>query len=128
MTAKVQADLPALRAEGGEDATGAARMAGVLRTLGLARGPRGDPEDDEERAPKAPKTIVEAYTETYRILLRFCNVSKPGSVAPVWLRLANCHKKEQHTVLTQELQKVCISRGLSTDFTLRSSRLPSSGW
>ena len=103
VTAKVQADLPALRAEGGEDATGAARMAGVLRTLGLARGPRGDPEDDEERAPKAPKTIVEAYTDTYRILLRFFTVSEePGSVAPVWLRLANCHKKEQHTVLTRQ--------------------------
>ena len=49
VTAKVQADLPALRVEGGEDAIGAARMAGVLRTLGLARGPRGDTtEDDEE--------------------------------------------------------------------------------
>lgn len=36
-------------------------------------------------------------------------------VAPVWARLANCQKSERHIVLVQELQKVCMSRGLSTE-------------
>jgi hypothetical protein len=41
-------------------------------------------------------------------------VGSVEEVAPVWKRLANCHKSEQHTLLTQELQKVCVTRGLST--------------
>ena len=49
------------------------------------------------------------------MLLRCCNVTEEvGDVAPVWRRLAKCQKSEQHTLLTQELQKVCVSRGLST--------------
>ena len=58
---------------------------------------------------------MEAYKETYKTLLRFCNVARVDEVAPVWPRIANCHKSEQHIVLTQELQKVCMSRGLSTE-------------
>ena len=37
-------------------------------------------------------------------------------LAPLWNRLANCHKCEQHTILTQEFHKVCMSRGLSTEY------------
>ena len=39
-------------------------------------------------------------------------------VAPVWVRLANCHKSEQYTLLSQEMQKVCMARGLSTEVYL----------
>lgn len=111
---KVQADLPALAAPQGPGGGDAAAV--LLRTLGMARGDdtlgRGG---DGGRAEREVKTIADAYNETYTTLLRYCNVATPESVAPVWTRLANCHKSEQHTVLTQELQKVCMSRGLSSE-------------
>ncbi|KAI2492493.1 hypothetical protein MHU86_22073 [Fragilaria crotonensis] len=111
---KVQADLPALAAPQGPGGGDAAAV--LLRTLGMARG--GDTlgrGGDGGRAEREVKTIADAYNETYTTLLRYCNVATPESVAPVWTRLANCHKSEQHTVLTQELQKVCMSRGLSSE-------------
>lgn len=58
---------------------------------------------------------METYRETYRTLLRFCNVANPDDVAPVWGRLANCAKSEQHTVLSQEFHRVCMARGLSNE-------------
>lgn len=113
VTAKVRSDLPALAApEGGP---GGPLAAALLRTLGLAPTAGGAAEGEDERSVKAPKTIAEAYKETYRTLLRYCNVASPENVAPIWARLANCHKSEQHTVLSQEFQKVCLSRGLSTE-------------
>ena len=87
-------------------------VAGALQALGLARAME---HDETGGSAKPPKTIVEAYKETHTTLLRYCNSATVGGVAPVWLRLANCHKSEQHTVLTQELQKVCMARGLATD-------------
>ena len=113
VTAKVQADLPAVAIQqaGGPMA---ATIAGALRALGVARGGRGDVKGDEARA-KEPKSIVDAYKETHTTLIRFCNASSANMVAPVWTRLANSHKSEQHTVLTQELRKVCMARGLSTE-------------
>ena len=39
-------------------------------------------------------------------------------VAPVWVRLGNCHKSEQYKLLSQELQKACMARGLSTEVYL----------
>ena len=108
VTAKVRADLPAQATE--RDGAGDPISAALLRTLGLAR----DASDRAEGgAAKAPKTIMESYKETYTTLLRYCNVATPDGVAPVWSRLANSHKSEQHVVLTQELQKVCRARGVS---------------
>ena len=117
VTSKVHSDLPALREhELGGGMGGAAAFAGALRTLGLAReAGRGNGDAGDGARAKEPRTIVEAYKETYQTLLRYCNVEEPGHVAPVWPRLANCHKSEQHTVLSQELQKVCMARGLSTE-------------
>ena len=61
------------------------------------------------------KTIVDAYKETHRVLLQYCNVTSPDDVAPVWKQLANSHKSKQHTLLsTQEKQKVYMAPGLST--------------
>ena len=116
VTSKVRADLPALAAP--DLVTGAEPVAtALLRTLGLARAaaPGGDEVDDDRDGAKASRTIVEAYKETYTTLLRYGNVASPADVAPVWARLANCHKSEQHTVLTQEFQRVCMSRGLSAE-------------
>ena len=111
VTSKVQADLPALLTAGGGGVAGAdPAVAGALRMLGLAA-------EGGAAAPsaRAPKTINEAYKETYPTLLRFCNAATSDGVAPVWVRLANCHKSEQQTVLTQEFQKVCMARGVATD-------------
>jgi hypothetical protein len=60
--------------------------------------------------------VADIYRETYRTLLRFGNVGNVGELAPLWNRLANCHKSKKHTVLTQEFHKVCMSRGLSNEY------------
>jgi hypothetical protein len=113
VTAKVRADLPGLTAAApGLGGTGAATLAGALRLLNASRG-GGVAEDGIANA--APKTVMDAYKETYPTLLKYCNAVTAEAVAPVWIRLANCHKSEQHTVLTQELQKVCLARGLLPD-------------
>ena len=91
-----------------DDVTGT--LVGALRAMTETRAGRGgDPAD------RPAKTINEAYKETFGTLLRYCNVTQVEAVAPVWARLANCNKGEQHTVLTQESQKVCISRNLTTE-------------
>ncbi len=114
--AKVHQDLPAHAAGrggvGGADGQGAAQVAtqiaAALQTLTTARGGPGAEARDS-------KTIADAYKETYHVLLRFGNVATADEVAPVWRRLANAHKSEQSTILTQELNKVCMARGLSTE-------------
>ncbi|KAI2498887.1 hypothetical protein MHU86_15578 [Fragilaria crotonensis] len=115
VTAKVHADLPALAAITDRGGVGGVEAAALLRTLGLARAADVGEAEDDRVVARAPKTIVDVYKETYSTLLRYCNVGTPDAVAPVWARLANCHKSEQHTVLMQELQKVCMARGLATE-------------
>lgn len=115
VTAKVHADLPALAAIPDRGGVGGVEAAALLRTLGLARAADIGEAEDDRLGARAPKTIVDVYKETYSTLLRYCNVGTPEAVAPVWARLANCHKSEQHTVLMQELQKVCMARGLATE-------------
>lgn len=51
--------------------------------------------------------------QNYQTLMPFCNGGHPDEVAPVWGRLANYAKSEQHTILVQEFQRVCMARGLS---------------
>jgi hypothetical protein len=110
VTQKVQSDLPGIGTTAGTVPESTATLVGALRAL--TRGVDGD--DGFVRTAREPKTIAEAYKETHRVLLRFCNVENVNDVAPVWKRLANCHKGEQQTLLTQELQKVCGAKGLST--------------
>lgn len=109
LVGKVRMDLPALATNEGESAlTGT--LAGALHALTRHTAAAG-PED---RGPKEPKTIQEVYKETYKLLVRFCNVSHPGEVAPIWSRLANCTKSEQATIIIQEFHRVCMARGLDT--------------
>lgn len=117
VTTKVQGDLPALQTGGPGGGPGAEAFAGALRALGTARGGTADVPlgEDGARAIREMKTIADTYKETYHTLLRFCNVTRVDEVAPLWIRIANCLKSEQHVVLTQELQKICMSRGLSTE-------------
>ena len=110
-TSKVKSDLPALLAPDAATAEMTGTLAGALRALTREGGGGGA----EERRGKEPKTVQEVYKETYRTLVRFCNVGLPIEVATVWSRLANCAKNEQHTVLIQEFQRVCRGRGLATE-------------
>ncbi|KAI2491521.1 hypothetical protein MHU86_23049 [Fragilaria crotonensis] len=116
VTSKVKADLPALGQRDTPPGTTDALM-GAIRALSAPRGGGNNPGgEDAERVAREPKSVAEAYRETYRTLLRFSNVEEVTQLAPVWQRLANCLKSEQHTVLTQEFQKVCMARGLSTEY------------
>ena len=105
VTQKIHTDLPGIANTAG-NATDTASLVGALRAL--------TDRDGVSRARGDPKSIIEAYKETHQVLLRFCNVKEANDVSPVWERLANCHKSEQQTLLTQEMQKVCVARGLTT--------------
>ena len=107
---KVGSDLPALNAPESTEIT--TTLAGALRALTRT----GAATATDERVSREPKTVQEVYKETYGTLLRFCNVTETTEVlAPVWHHLANCTKSEQHTIVTQEFQRVCMARGLSTE-------------
>lgn len=111
MISKVRMDLPALAEPDATTTQVTGTLAGALRALTSRVG-----EGTEDRSTREPKTINEHYKETFKTLLRFCNVSTTEEVAPVWRRLANCTKSEQHTILVQEFQRVCMARGLSMEF------------
>lgn len=102
-------DLPAL-ATNDEESALTGTLAGALQALTRHNAAAGT----EERGPKEPKSIQEVYKETYKTLVRFCNVTHPAEVAPIWSRLANCTKGEQATIITQEFHRVCMARGLDT--------------
>ena len=112
-TSKVKSDLPALGAPDAATAEITGTLAGALRAL--TRDGGGGGGGAEDRREREPKTVQEVYKETYRTLVRFCNVGSPTEVATVWSRLANCAKSEQHMVLIQEFQRVCRARGLATE-------------
>ncbi|KAI2499710.1 hypothetical protein MHU86_14791 [Fragilaria crotonensis] len=111
---KVRADLPALGDPDPATAEVTGTLAGALRALTNARPGREGTAPEERATVKEPKLLQDVYRETYRTLLRFCNVSRPEDVAPLWGRLANCAKSEQHTLLTQEFHRVCQAKGLDT--------------
>ena len=116
VTSKVQSDLPALRAADGGGGGATAQLVGALQALAAARREAAaEAAEAGARGASGLKSIAQAYKETYTSLLRFGNVGSVDEVAPVWIRLANCGKGERHTVLTQEFQKVCMARGLSTE-------------
>ena len=110
-TNKIRSDLPATTEPSRLGAVGVDAVADAIRALGDVRGSGGD----GARTPREPKSIADTYKETFRTLLRFCNVAEGTGVAPLWPHLANATKGEQHVVITQELQRACMSRGLSTE-------------
>ena len=110
VSGKVLADLPSLRIRNSANSgagVGATEIATVVQALASARGV-------DERS-KEPRTIREAYKETYPTLMRYCRVQTAKEVAPLWDRLANAHKGEQQTILQQEFAKVCAHRRLNPE-------------
>ena len=105
VAAKVMADLPALRATPG----GVGIVTAVVQALVAARGAGAEGGGCE------PRTIREAYKETYPVLLRYNRVNDAAGVAPISDRLANCHKGEQQTILQQEFARVCNDRMLDPE-------------
>jgi hypothetical protein len=110
VSAKVAADLPALRPR---DAVGDAGLQAQLALLAAGRGPVAP--SDGDRGERGPKTVREAYKETFPLLLRFNRVDQVEEVAPIWARLANSHKSEHQTIMQQEFAKVCTARGLAPE-------------
>ena len=111
LTSKVHSDLPALAGAAGTGADITRTLAGALRALTRASGAGGGTDG----GTKEPKSISEVYRETYSTLLLYCRVTEPSAVAPVWKRLANCAKSERYTIVTQELQRVCMERKLAPE-------------
>ena len=91
MISKVRLDLPALATPDPMVTEVTGTLAGALRALTSRVGEGGG-----DRTTREPKGIDEHYKETYRTLLRFCNVTSAEAVAPLWRCLANCTKSEQH--------------------------------
>ena len=87
-------------------------LAGALKALTRTG---GGVDDDYDRASRDPKAIQDVYRETHGMLTRYCNVTQPSDVAPIWKCLANSSKNERHTIMTQEFQRVCHERKLSTE-------------
>ena len=81
VTSKVQGDLPALTHPDRTGVPGADAIAGALRAMGATRG-AGATVADGDGSVKEPKTITEAYKETYKTLLRFSNVASADEVPP----------------------------------------------
>lgn len=77
----MQSDLPVLvapeRLGGGP---GAETLAGALRILEASRATRGGREGED--VIRAPRTIVDAYKETFPTLLKYCNAEAVDGVAP----------------------------------------------
>lgn len=113
LTDRVASDLPALAPGGAASTELDDTLAGALRALTRATGGGEGGAADEGRA-REPKSIQEVYRETFSMLTRYCNVEQPQDVAPIWKRLANSTKSEHHTIMTQESQRVCNERNLST--------------
>lgn len=111
VSSKVASDLPALRprepgrGEGGLDAVALLAAAGIP-PVPTGGGGSGD---------RTPKTVRDAYKETFPLLLRFNRVDQAEETAPIWARLANSHKSEHQTILQQEFAKVCVARGLAPE-------------
>ena len=103
VTGKVHSDLPALRASDAAVVPGAGmgHIAEVVRAL-TTRGLTTEGRSGE------PKGIMEAYKETYTVLLRYSRVETANGVAPVWKRLANANKAEHHAMLQQEFAEVAL--------------------
>lgn len=112
VTTKVAGDLPALRAR---EPGGEALTAHLARTLLAAGGGGPAFRDEGETGEKGPKTVREAFKETFPLLLRFNRVDQVEEVAPIWARLANSHKSEHQIILQQEFAKVCTARDLAPE-------------
>lgn len=110
---KVYADLPGRQRGGGRETTTAAgtfdQMLTAVQRLTADAGEVG------ARGTREPKGVLEAYRETYPVLLRYCQVSTIEELAPIWSRLARCAKGEQQSVIQQEMTGVCVARGLTPD-------------
>ena len=97
VTTKVHSDLPALR-----DGFQAGDRAGLAPAQQVAELMRAFGEGQAQRAGNAvgldrePKQVQDVYRETYLLLLRHTRVEQTEELAPLWRRLENSAKAEQH--------------------------------
>jgi hypothetical protein len=107
---KVYTDLPGIQHGGRTTATVYDQGLTAVQRLTADAG-----ENNNARGGREPKGVLEAYRETYPVLLRYCQVATIEELAPIWGRLARCAKGEQQSVIQQELTGVCVARGLTPD-------------
>ena len=106
---KVGRDLPGRRSTATARATipGDSDMSAAVRQLAETLG--------AERGAREARGVTDAYKETHAVLQRFCHVDNVDGLAPIWSRLARGVKCEVLSILQQEMNRVCIGRGLGPD-------------
>ncbi|KAI2489206.1 hypothetical protein MHU86_25383 [Fragilaria crotonensis] len=109
VAAKVYADLPKRQQGGREAPDGLDQMVTAVQQLAANVVEVGG------RSNREPKGVMEAYRETYPVLLRYCQVETIEELPPLWGRLARGAKGEQQSVIQQEMTNVCTERGLTPD-------------
>lgn len=109
VAAKVHNDLPGRKQGGRPPPDGLDQVVTAVQQLAA------NVADVSGRSGREQKGIMEAYRETYPVLLRYCQVATVEELAPVWGRLARGAKGEQHSVIQQEMTSVCAERGLTPD-------------
>lgn len=106
---KVRTDLPGRQRGGEVPPESMEQMVTAVHQLAASVGDMGG------RNGREPKGIMEAYRETYPVLLRYCQVASVEELAPLWGRLARGAKGEQQSVIQQEMTSLCVERGLTPD-------------
>ncbi|KAI2507849.1 hypothetical protein MHU86_6629 [Fragilaria crotonensis] len=87
VAAKVTGELPSHRLGGGAPVRGGIDpMVTAVQQLTATMGEVGG------RTTREPKGIMDAYRETYPVLLRYCQVNSVDELAPLWNRLARGSK------------------------------------
>ena len=107
---KVAIDLPGQQQRGGHAPTIAMdQVATAVQQLAANVVEAGS------RSSREVKGVMDAYRETYPVLLRYCQVATVAELAPIWNRLARGTKGEQQSIIQQELTRTCVGRGLTPD-------------
>lgn len=101
---KVYADVPGRRTRGSEapPAGGLDQVVNAVQQLAANVAEAGGRGGGRES-----KGIMDAYQETYPVLLCYCQVATVEELAPLWNRLARGSKGEQQSVIQQEMTSVC---------------------
>ena len=103
VAAKVLTDLPSQQRLGGETPSGGPDpVTAAVQRLAKSMG------GIATRGEREPRSMREAYRETYILLLRHFRVATVKELAPIWGCL-------QQSMLQQELSRVCAEWGLLTD-------------
>jgi hypothetical protein len=112
----VRGDLPALVPLNVAAGKMTGTLVGALQALIEARAERGA-GDGTRGVPQEPKTMQEAYRETYHTVVHYSVSATLWHSQKPWHPFADANKSENHTIIAQEFQCVCMAQGLLTDIS-----------